>query len=257
MMNPMQRPRGILFDKDGTLTDLQSAWAPAYWKCAQEYVHRYAKEIDATTLLIKSECGWNGEEQNLVANGLLAAGTVPEVVDAWNRAILSAQAFERRSSALNFSDPILDTQIALVESILDTALAEIPAIEGTQELLKELSERGFLLGLATMDSEARMLSDLSRWGVSDLFSFKVGFDSGVGEKPSPGMVNAFAESSQLDPGSIWVIGDSMHDFEMAKRAGAHAIGVGSGVLRRDELPRDLAYRLNTIIELGPTLSDMT
>src|SRR5262249_25617349 len=63
----------------------------------------------------------------------------------------------------------------------------------------------------------------------ELLDFCCGYDSGHGAKPGPGMVEAFARSLELPAGAVAVVGDSLHDLDMARAAGA---GLTIGVLTR-------------------------
>jgi phosphoglycolate phosphatase len=49
------------------------------------------------------------------------------------------------------------------------------------------------------------------------------------------MVLAFAREAGLAPGDVAVVGDNPHDMEMARAAGAVAIGVTSGNSTADDL----------------------
>ena len=75
----------------------------------------------------------------------------------------------------------------------------------------------------------------------DRFEFRAGCDSGHGAKPEPGMGLAFAKAAGLDPADCAIIGDSIHDLEMGRRAGfglrvgvllLHRLGESSALCRR-------------------------
>ena len=65
--------------------------------------------------------------------------------------------------------------------------------------------------------------------IDHLFAFVAGYDGGHGDKPAPGLVLAFAAQCGLGTDEIAVVGDTPHDMEMARNAGAGlAIGVLTG-----------------------------
>jgi phosphoglycolate phosphatase len=56
-------------------------------------------------------------------------------------------------------------------------------------------------------------------------------------KPHPAMVQECCEASGISPADTIVIGDSIYDMEMAKAAGASALGVAWGYGAVDALER--------------------
>jgi phosphoglycolate phosphatase len=67
-------------------------------------------------------------------------------------------------------------------------------------------------------------------------------------------VLAFAEKLGVSPGEIALVGDSRHDLDAARAAGAVAIAVLSGPARRDELESHADHVLDSIDAL-PSLVD--
>ena len=65
--------------------------------------------------------------------------------------------------------------------------------------------------------------------------FVAGYDSGHGGKPDPGMVIAFARFLDADPSEVAMVGDSLHDLDAARAAGALAVAVLSGPAERAAL----------------------
>ena len=72
--------------------------------------------------------------------------------------------------------------------------------------------------------------------MEDAFDFIAGYNSGHGLKPGPGMLLAFAEATGIPPASVVMVGDSRHDLEVARNAGAAlAVGVLTGPATRADL----------------------
>jgi phosphoglycolate phosphatase len=103
-------------------------------------------------------------------------------------------------------------------------------------LFSRLREKGLRVGVATMDLEANAQMTLQRFGVRPLVDFVCGCDSGHGNKSGPWMVLAFCASCGLDPRQVVVVGDTPHDMNMARAAGAGmAVAVTSGAAGAGEL----------------------
>ena len=84
--------------------------------------------------------------------------------------------------------------------------------------------------------------------------FVAGYDSGHGAKPAPGMVQAFAREIGADPSEIALVGDTLHDLDCARAAGAVAIAVLSGVATREDLAPHADYVIADIGELPGLLT---
>ena len=102
-------------------------------------------------------------------------------------------------------------------------------------LLTGLRARGLRLGVATNDAEAPARGHLGQAGVTQMFDFIAGFDSGFGAKPNPGPVNAFVEATGLSPQNIVMVGDSTHDLLSGRSAGAICVGVLTGIATQQTL----------------------
>jgi phosphoglycolate phosphatase len=68
------------------------------------------------------------------------------------------------------------------------------------------------------------------------------------------MVTGFCEATGLAPGAIAVVGDSHHDMEMGRAAGAGLlVGVLTGTGGRDDLAPHAHHVLESIVELEALL----
>ena len=112
-------------------------------------------------------------------------------------------------------------------------------------LFGKLKESGYILGIATNDVEASALGTVKRFGLDAYVEFVAGYDSGHGQKPSPGMALAFCKAVRLRPTDIAVIGDNSHDLEMGRSAGA---GLGIGVLTGTSAREDLVPLADHVID---------
>ena len=98
-----------------------------------------------------------------------------------------------------------------------------------------MQAQGFRLGIATNDAEASAKAQCGRLGLTPFLDFVAGYDSGHGGKPDPGMVLGFARHIGAQPSDIALVGDSVHDLEAARAAGAISIAVLSGPATSDVL----------------------
>ena len=102
-------------------------------------------------------------------------------------------------------------------------------------LLTLLRGRGLKLGVATNDAETPARAHLAQSGVTQMFDFIAGFDSGHGGKPAPGQLLAFAQQTGLHANTVGMVGDSTHDLRAGRAAGMTCIAVLTGLATQDEL----------------------
>src|SRR5271166_4310690 len=120
-----------------------------------------------------------------------------------------------------------------------------------------LRAMGLRLGVATNDSEQSARRQIEALGVADHVEFVAGYDSGHGGKPDPGMVLAFARFLNAEPSQIVMVGDSRHDLDCARAAGAIAVAVLSGPAERGALEPHADFVVEHIGDLPKLLAGMT
>lgn len=110
----------------------------------------------------------------------------------------------------------------------------LPAVD-LPAVLGDLRGRGLRIGLATNDMEDAARAHLAAHGITGLFDYIAGYDSGHGPKPGPGMCAAFARQQGLDPARVVMVGDSLHDLHAGRAAGMRVVAVLTGVAGAAEL----------------------
>ena len=201
--------RAILFDKDGTLVDIQLTLGPATCDVlrrlggSEAMFARLAEltRVDATARRLLPGCP-------VISEATEVYGRI------WAQALgrVYTDEFEREIDRL----------------FLETTLEHLHPIGDPCAVLSGLKERGYRLGVMTNDAEANTRAQMQRLGMADLVEFVAGYDSGFGQKPDAAPVLAFASVAGVAAGEIAVIGDSPHDLIAAHAAGAVAVGVLSG-----------------------------
>ena len=71
--------RGILFDKDGTLIDVNGTWVPIYRQLLCEQFAIDTAQADA----LMQRVGYNPNTEGFFANSILASGTTRQLVENW------------------------------------------------------------------------------------------------------------------------------------------------------------------------------
>lgn len=100
-------------------------------------------------------------------------------------------------------------------------------IEGAKGALDELAESGALLGVATAKSRRGLATDLERVGLAKSFHASRTADETL-PKPSPNMLLEILDELGVRSRHALMVGDSIHDIEMAHNAGVPVVAVSSG-----------------------------
>jgi phosphoglycolate phosphatase len=204
---------GIVFDKDGTLFDFRASWG----RWAEVFLASLARDAGHFALLAEA-IGYLPQARSFRPDSVVIAATAADIAAAL-LPHLPGRGQEELTEAI-------DTAAAGV------AMAEaVPLVP----LLTALRARGLRLGVATNDSEIPARAHLAANGLTQLFDYIAGYDSGYGPKPGPGMCKAFAEAHGLDPARVLMVGDSRHDLEAGRAAGMRPIAVLTGIATEADL----------------------
>ena len=112
--------------------------------------------------------------------------------------------------------------------------AQLELYAGARELLADLSNGGFLLGIATGKSRAGLDRSLAQQRLEALFTATRCADEGF-PKPHPDMLEQLMDRVGVAPHATLMIGDTTHDIELARNAGASALAVAYGAHHADGL----------------------
>ena len=111
---------------------------------------------------------------------------------------------------------------------------ELHLFEGIRELLEDLKNKGFLLGVATGKPRRGLNRSLDFHELKHIFHDTRTADESF-SKPHPGMLLDLSDSLQVPVRKMLMIGDTTHDLEMAESAGVDGIAVSYGAHPADAL----------------------
>jgi len=116
---------------------------------------------------------------------------------------------------------------------------EIPLFAGARELLDELADAGYLLAVATGKTRIGLDRAMAASGLAGRFHATRCADESR-PKPHPEMLLHLMDALAVTPASTLMIGDTTHDLELARDAGADAVAVAYG-----------AHPPEGLVRLGP------
>jgi len=102
-----------------------------------------------------------------------------------------------------------------------------PLYPGVLEALEAIEGTGWLLGVATGKSHRGLIATLTGHGLHERFVTLQTADVAA-SKPNPDMMLRAMDEAGAEPSATVMVGDTTYDMEMARNAGASAIGVSWG-----------------------------
>jgi phosphoglycolate phosphatase len=235
----IHRAKAILFDKDGTLVDFNGTWLTLYENLALEA----ADGDSAVAARLLEIGGYDRVSNSFLAGSELAAGTTDTIVRLW----IDARDLKRTA----FWKTRMDR--AFVEEG-PAAAVPVPKLETT---LRKLHGEGRKLAVVTNDLEAAARRTIENFGVAHLFSAFLGYDSVKNPKPAADPVHLACKLLGVEASEAVVVGDNLHDLEMAHNSGAGAaIGVLTGTTGRAELATMADAVLPSIADLPQWLASV-
>lgn len=116
-----------------------------------------------------------------------------------------------------------------------------------KQVLETLHADGCLLAIATAKSKQGLKNDLIRLELQHLFAATCTAEETL-SKPHPAMLFNILEQLAITAQNALMIGDTIYDIEMAKRANMQAVAVCTGLQSRAELMK-VAPCIDNLIEL--------
>lgn len=214
--------KGILFDKDGTLINIEKLWVNMFDHIVTELFSRLGEpENQDLRKRLLTSIGLN--HGTVDGNGYVASGTSTDIANEFQK-ILPVE--------------VADLHNWIQEKQLDFTLANMEHIEpfgDVARLFSQLKKEGIIIGVVTSDDYQTMSLCLERLGVQDQVQFIAAADL-YEPKPSPDAFNVFCAKFGLQQDEVAMVGDTTVDLRFAKNSHArYAIGVLSGASSQEGL----------------------
>lgn len=111
---------------------------------------------------------------------------------------------------------------------------ETPLFDNARELIQQLTEQDYLLGVATGKSRRGLNKVLNATGLGEYFHATRCADE-CHSKPHPQMIEELMEHLGAEKQQTLMIGDTEFDLKMAHNAGAHSLAISHGAHKVETL----------------------
>ncbi|OYY13198.1 MAG: hydrolase [Rhizobiales bacterium 35-68-8] len=231
----MRGLKAILFDKDGTLVHFDRTWGPA----AGAVMRALAGDDAAALRRLEEVSHYLPDEERFLFTSPLVAGSSAHYGPLW---------------ALALRQEASDAFLSRIDQLFsEEGLRHLTPVGQPRRVLADLKAAGLHIGIVTNDAEDNARLQSGALDLTPLLDAVIGYDSGFGSKPDPGMVTAFCRRFQLSAAEVAVVGDSAHDLSAARAAGSRFILVRTGPAPVDAMMDAADLVVDSIDDLTPAL----
>lgn len=229
----------VIFDKDGTLIDLNQYWVKITRLRAEEIAKMFALNEESILTLV-SVMG-----VDIKAGQIKACGPVGKK----KREVVMKSA-EDYLASLGYDNPhnscvtaFEDVDIKSI-SMFDELIHPLP---GTERVIKDLHKNGCKIAIATSDRTERAKLAMEHLNLIHFIDLIVGADRITAPKPDPETITYILNKLEGNPKNTVVIGDTEVDMELGIRSGVKAcIGVHSGSVPKESLMQKTPYVIKNV-----------
>jgi HAD superfamily hydrolase (TIGR01509 family) len=131
---------------------------------------------------------------------------------------------------------------------------------GVREGLEELKRADIRLGVVTGKAQDGADSTVNAAGLREIVDVVLGYTSVANPKPAPDIALLALEKLGIEPSAALVVGDSVHDLQMAQRAGIRSIAVTYGAqpesVIRSASPTWVAHSFPEVVRIARELATL-
>lgn len=198
----------ILFDKDGTITDLNHTWIN-WCNIVINYMIDCGYRLDEKTLLEKLGVL---DDKEIATNSPLAVCSIEET-----EIIFAYVLYAELNVPWSLGMEVVKKAVSYANEQRKSHV--VKPISGVIELIKMLKKQNYSLGLLTADDTNMAEIELAQLGVKEDFDFIYGSDKVKHSKPASDLILYAKNKHQIDFNQCVMIGDSNADMVMAKSVG--------------------------------------
>ena len=227
--------KGILFDKDGTLIEVNKTWVPVYQEMLPKVFNVPMQDVEKLMVM----GGYDPVTESFASGSILAGGTSAQIVKLWWPELDDSELRER---------------IRIInEDCAPMARRFLKPLMPLAPIFDALHAQGFRLGIATNDSHSSTRGQIEALDIPHYFDDVIAADTVAVAKPSGQMIARFSDVTGFRPDEIAMVGDNSHDMEEARNGGA---GLAIAVLSGNSQHGDIAHMADHVLDSISDLPDL-
>ncbi|SFD60957.1 HAD superfamily phosphatase [Bacillus sp. 491mf] len=231
--------KAIIFDKDGTLIQLDSVWYKIVHRVLDDIFQMYQNEKGKRDEYLKI-IGMSDNDNNFEGTSILACRTNYFIAATWFL-LLENQNVSKENFIRDVC--VLFKKHSTADDLVFTE------VEGAKETLQYLKDHEYVIGVVTVDDVDAAIHSLKMTGLYDYVDF-LGADDGVNKtKPESDFYHMFKEKFSLVEEDVLMVGDTLTDVRFARNSNIKVAGVLSGASRKEDLEGEVDYILNSMNDI--------
>ncbi|WP_369901084.1 HAD family hydrolase [Bacillus manliponensis] len=233
--------KGIIFDKDGTLIQLDSVWYKIVHRVLDDIFQMYPNEKNKRNEYLKII---GMADNDFESTSLLACQTNYFIAAAW---------FSLLENPNSNKEDFIHEVCALFKKHSTADDLVFTEVEGAKETLKYLKDHEYIIGVVTADDVDAAVHSLKMTGLYDYVDF-LGADDGVNKtKPNSDFYYMFKEKFSLNEEDVLMVGDTLTDVKFARNSNIKVVGVLSGAGSKEDLEGEADYILDSMKDIAKIL----
>ncbi len=235
--------QGIIFDKDGTLTDSHIYWSKIISMRTELICERFSIDMEKYTQVSRF-MGLNPITQKLLPKGPIALVTRREVID---KLIEDLRKIGIKSSVAEIEEIFVEVHKNF------TAISDsfIKPIDECVDFIKKIHQRDVKISLLTSDTTHNAQEACKKLNIESYFEFIIGGDNKIGKKATGIPANYLCEKMQINKKNVIAIGDAPVDYEFSKKADLKgSILVATGQIPLCDLMKICKYSISNLSEVN-------
>lgn len=217
----------IIFDKDGTIFDLDFYWVEMI-KIRSQIISQKINNQD----LYHEVCLCMGMHES----GKELSGAGPVGTKSRKEVLLTVFNFLKEKNISLTTDEISICFDLADEKSLESIPTFLKIIDGVESFLNRCKEHSITLSVVTNDIESRAIKCLDSKNLSTLFEVVLGSDSVENGKPAPDLANIIMEKLNITQSEVLMVGDSSTDAHFTRNSNLREfIGVTTGFYSKNDL----------------------
>ena len=233
---------GVIFDKDGTITDSHIYWSKIIRMRTKAILKKFSIDnIHADD--ISASMGLNTKNNKLFAEGPIALKSRKDVI---NNVLIYLKKFNKNIEFYDIEYLFIEVHNQFSEIVSEFIDPIIPCIN----LIKELYANNIKLSLITSDTTSNAELVCDKLNIKSYFDFIVGSDQTANKKETGLIAIKVCEMMNLDSNQVICIGDTISDYKMSINANLKgSILVESGQVPIKELLKNTKNCVSCLSEI--------
>jgi phosphoglycolate phosphatase len=221
--------KAILFDKDGTIFDYSRVWFSVLKNSVdivfeKEGIGYKQHNKDLIMRLMGLDEHGNTHSEGVIFSHDKWTILKNAVIFGWKARMLPHTVIRISCDIMKCNDQNIGKKLELLD------------FKKQQELFKTLKDKGYIIGIVTVDHSASLEIFLCDMGIKKYIDFSSTRDDHLPSKPNPKSFLDFCKKFNLKPEEVAFVGDTTTDMKYAKRANSSLkIGVEWGGYTKEEL----------------------